>query len=270
MAPHLADHVGGDAGGAGEEHAAGADVPGEDQVAASAEGEEQLGRGEGAVVLAQPQHVHAPELGGKRQILVGVDDPLRLAGGAAGVVERTRVVAVGALGFQLGALSGDQRGVTLRSFRRLRADHEHMLQVGQLGPQRLHGGQQRLVDEQRAGATVAQHVGVVGGLEHCVQANMDRADLQRAEERGHPLGGVWRKHSDVLAEAHPKAAQRVAHLVHLVRHLAEVKRALVADQGRLVGPRRQVALQDLYGVVVKREISPSEHWSPPYPDPVTR
>jgi hypothetical protein len=148
--------------------------------------------------------------------------------------------------------------------RGLLADHDQMLQVGQLAAHRLDGGQHGLVDEERAGATVAQHVGVVGRLQQRVEADVNRADLERAEEGGGPLGTVGRQHGHVLAEAHAEPAQGVAHLAHLARHLAEGERPRVADQRRLVGPPLQVVLQDRDGVVGEGEIGTAQHGRPSY------
>ena len=73
----------------------------------------------------------------------------------------------------------------------------------------LDGPFERLVHDENARVAVVQEVLVVVRLEQRVDRNRDRADLDRAEERGDERGAVGQKEHDALVTLHAKIAQRV-------------------------------------------------------------
>ena len=102
--------------------------------------------------------------------------------------------------------------------------------------------------------TVPQHVRVIAGLEQRVHTDGNRADFHGAEEGGHPLGTIGREDRHALPHANAESFERVPDLVRLCGNFLKAHLPFKAIQGDLIGALGQVALQNVHGVVIKREI----------------
>jgi hypothetical protein len=99
-----------------------------------------------------------------------------------------------------------------------------------LAEQRRERGQQRGRDDERARATVAQHVLVVRGREQRVRGDRHDAGLDRAEERRREVDRVVQRDEHALLRPHAEREQRRAEAVDAARELAVGRRAAIVDE----------------------------------------
>jgi hypothetical protein len=181
------------------------DEPWEDQVPTQAEGEEELGNGERAVLWAETKHFDPPELSGEGIVAVRVQNALGQPRGSARIVERAVVVAVRADGLELIRCLVDPCIVCDGAGgkgSRITDDH-HVLDSRLLGHRFQRFGEQRVVHEQDSSVRVDENVSKLTRREQGVHTHCDGTDFEAGEERDRPLGRVQAQNRDAVTAPHP-------------------------------------------------------------------
>ena len=156
--------------------------------------------------------------------------------------------------FQLGRCAADP--VAVGNVTRLPAvaNDNDLLQKRLRSTDFLNHWQQGLIDDEHTCPTVTQHVRVIAGLEQRVHTDGNRADFHGAEEGGHPLGTIGREDRHALPHADAESFERVPDLVRLCGNFLKAHLPVKAIQGNFIGTLGQVALQNVHGVIIQREV----------------
>ncbi len=239
-------------------------VPREEQVAAQAEGEEELGQRKRPVGLGQAEGARAPQLRGKNKVLVGVQDPLGLAGRSARVVEGREVVPVRAGGHEVGGPAvdpfgeGDIAGGCIPGGcipgGCIAVHDDHVFEERTVGARHSKSGQQLGVDHEHAGAAVVEDERDLARRQQRAQARGDTSALEGTEERRDPLGRIETEDRHRVTDSHVHGTQGVCDPVRGIGHAPEAELSRLRVERSLVRMTCDAALEDVGGVVVDREI----------------
>ena len=243
-------------GALGHQHRGGTDRKREGKPVAEAVCEEELGRREHHVLLADAQHLLAVQLGGVDQVGVDVHRALGRAGGAGGVEPETGIARMRRHGLELLGLRGNQgiQAVVVAAA----GDHQ-ALERRHAAEQRGKIGQQRLRNHRHPRTTVREHVFVVALGKQRVHRDRHHAGLDGAEEHRGKIDAVEDAHQHTFAARKAeRAAQRVAAAVRTRGELVVGVAAGIVDVGDLApSPGDEVATEQVIGRIVRiRNLDP--------------
>ena len=137
------------------------------------------------------------------------------------------------------------------SLDRLAAGHHHLLQRGLLRQDGREAVIERVGDDERAGAAVAQHEIVIRGGQQRVDRDRNDAGLDRAQEERREIHGVEKTEQHALFRLDTEAAQSVGGTVDPLGKLGIGEGgAIVAKGGLGAAPGLEVALDEIDGSVV--------------------
>ena len=180
-----------------------------------------------------------------------VQDPFGLACRAARVIERAEVLAMCPRWRELVGLAIDPVIVSEGAIARA-PNEDHVLETACGVENRRDLGPQTLVNDQYTGAAIVENIGIFLFGQESIDPDRDRAELECSEEDRDPLGAVEREQRDGVAHPDPEPAERVPHAIGLGARLSKAHGARVAIEGGFIPARREIAVENLRRVVVKR------------------
>jgi hypothetical protein len=205
----------------------------------------ELGRREDPVVLGDPKHATGEALARDGDVMLEVDDALRLAGRAGAVQPERHVVAMRRRRIELVDLRR-QRTVELHHPVAAARDERHLF-ASERRAQRLDA---RRIAHNDAGVGVGDVVAVVVGSVERAHRNRDRAEPDRAEERDREDGGVVEDQQHALLASDAELTQQVPEAIDLAAKVLVAQGRVGRDVGRLVAPSFvDISVEDLAGVV---------------------
>jgi hypothetical protein len=237
----------------GHQHGGGPRGQRKGQRIAESVGEEELGRGEADVVLAELQHVLRVQRVGPVRIRMRMHGALRRAGGARRIEPERDVVGVRRRRLRLVCARHVGTEIAPAGNRLRPADDPHGPDVAARALHRpLEHRQQRVRHDRRAGAAVRQHVRVVSRGQQRVHGDRDDAGVERAEERHGPLDAVVREQQHALLAAQPVLLQDRREPAQRTLELAIRKACTVVDIGDAIRARGIAGDQVLRQVELRR------------------
>ena len=252
------------------QHGGGAHPERKVQGVAQPVGEEELGDRQADVVVADPQHGPRVQFGGAHHVVVEVDGALGRARAAAAPQPKRRLVPVGRRRIEVRVGGGQEvaQRVPPRS-RRPGPRHDHVAEGALTGERGLDGGEEFFAHGEHRRPAVAQHVGVVVGLERRVRRDRHRPDPDRPPEQVRELRGVQHQQQDPLFRAHAEVAQGVPRAVDLAQEGPVGDPIVAGINGDAVAPPLvQVSVQKRGGnVELLRKLEGCGHRAPRFRRP---
>jgi hypothetical protein len=141
------------------------------------------------------------------------------AGRARRIEPECRLVGVGRRSRKRVAFARDLVGKLPVAMRILAGDHD-MFEIGHAADDVLYDRQQRLGDEQDAGAAIGQHIGILVGGQKRIQRYRHHAGTDRAQEHDREIDRVEHHHRHPLLAADAEPAQQIAEPPRLLLQFA--------------------------------------------------
>ena len=253
---------GGRRGALGHEDGGRPDAQREAHGVAEAVREEQLGRREHDIVLADAEHGNGIILCGVDHIRLQVHSPLELAGRTGCIEPEADVVGRRGGGLEGGVRSGEQLLEPQRgppghggALHDVAVDND-VIEEWLVFQRRRYPIEQRGRDHDGAGAGVAEEVGIVLGGEQGAHRDGDDARLDRAEKDDRKSGSVEHDEEYSLLHLDAEPAERVARAVHALGERGIRELRFVVDEGDFIAaPLAEVTVDEIRcGVVKSRDV----------------